>query len=331
MSASRRSNAFGEQQDGGKLLLAAARGVERGTLVRDLLEHGGAMLGDCHQQLDRRVVGPAAVERLVDGDDGEHLAFVVAQGEQERVLGVPGVSGGVCAGGGRPDVPMSSLQSNVPACSQAAPQRSKRGSSMVSHSLQGVLVASRASRASTSPSTATAFTRSPSRRFATTVGEAQLAADGLGERLEYRHRVGLVEGGARDRQQALQVANGGPRGKGRHAGACAVGRRSVHVAIDRHAIAAGVLGRVQQRVGPVEQLGGSAVPRGDADRKRHHTVDAGGMRQRCAGDRRTQPLGHLAGVGQVGIGHDHQQLLAAIAVGDVARAQLAAHDRRKRA
>ena len=70
--------ALGEQHDGGELLLAAARGVERGALVGDLLKHGGAVLGDRHQQLDRRVVGAAAVERLVDGNDREHLAVVVA-------------------------------------------------------------------------------------------------------------------------------------------------------------------------------------------------------------------------------------------------------------
>jgi hypothetical protein len=96
--------AFGKQHDRRQLLLGAASGggFKGGALMGDLFQDRGAVVRDRHQYFEAVVIGPASAERLVDGDDREHLAGGVAQRQKERVGGVPCVRRGMGTGGRGP-------------------------------------------------------------------------------------------------------------------------------------------------------------------------------------------------------------------------------------
>ena len=73
-----------EVVDGGPLALGGGR------LLR-VLERERGVLGDADEHVEALVGRPAAVGRLVDGHDAEHVAAGRAQRHEQRVLGVPAV------------------------------------------------------------------------------------------------------------------------------------------------------------------------------------------------------------------------------------------------
>ena len=101
---------------------------------------------------------------------------------------------------------------------------------------------------------------------------------------------------------------------GRLAGLLALGRAD--------AVAAAVLGLVERAVGPRQHLRGVALAGRDADRDGDHAARVGRVGQGGALDGRAHALGGRQRLARVGVAQDQHELLAAVAVGGVAGAQL---------